>query len=129
VQSNTARGSFWGGWNWSQFEIEESLFYLPLGDMHEVVEEEIRTVAHVLQNLVASNQVCVAIEERELPFFPVLGDERGIKLPYLARTINACRYGSRHLEARESKHPCPRNPETSPPDHQNEFDFLWWPFR
>jgi hypothetical protein len=72
VQSNTAHESFWGGWNWSEFEIEESLLYLPLGDMHEVVEEELHTVAHVLQNLVASNPVCVDIDELGHPYFPSL---------------------------------------------------------
>lgn len=81
VQSNTAHGSFWGGWNWSQFEIEESLLYPPLGDVHEVVEEEIQTVAHVLQDLVASTQVCVAIKEREIPYFPSLEMKVGLNYP------------------------------------------------
>ncbi|CEJ56661.1 hypothetical protein PMG11_02862 [Penicillium brasilianum] len=90
VQSNTAHGSFWGGWNWSQFEIEESLLYPPLRDMHEVVEEEIQTVAHVLQDRVASNQVCVAKEEREIPYFPSLEMKVGLNYPtWPARSMPA----------------------------------------
>ncbi|KAJ5390871.1 uncharacterized protein N7496_001939 [Penicillium cataractarum] len=68
VQSNDPQGSSWGGWNWSQIEIEKSLLYAPLGDMRQVVKEEIQTVAHVLQNLVASNQVYFSLDELYLPY-------------------------------------------------------------
>lgn len=78
VQPNDAHGSSWGGWNWSQLGIEKSLLYAPLGDMRQVVKEETQTVAHVLRNLVASDQVFFSPDDLYLPYFPSLEMNVGV---------------------------------------------------